>query len=67
MSTAGPFLQQGELERCPDGFLVSPNLKISPGQPVPEISHPQSEVFPDVEREPPVFQFAPVACPLKRG
>lgn len=64
MSTAGPFLQQGELEPCPHGFLVSPSLKICP---VPELSHPQSEEFPDVQRELPVFQFSPVACPLKRG
>jgi len=38
------------------------------GQPVPVLSHPHSEkVFPDVQREPSVFQFVPIAsCPVTR-
>jgi len=35
------------------------------GQPVPVLSHPHSEkTFPDVHREPPVFQFVPTASGL---
>jgi len=35
------------------------------GQPVPVLGHPHSEkVFPDVQRQPPVFQFVPVASCL---
>jgi len=36
------------------------------GQPVPGLGHPHSEeTFPDVQMEPPVFQFVPIAsCPV---
>jgi len=34
----------------------------SPGKPVPVPGHPHSEkLFPDIQREPPVFQFMPIA------
>jgi len=52
---------------CPDGFGSSPwrRLQSKSGQPVPVPCHPHNkEVLPDVQREPPVFQFMPVAsCP----
>ena len=43
-------------------YLQGWRLHNLPGQPVPVLSHPHSKkVFPDVQTEPPVFQFVPFA------
>ena len=50
---------------CPDRseYLQGWRLHNLPGQPVPVLGHPHSEkAFPDVHREPLVFQFVPIAC-----
>ena len=45
------------LQGCGDEYLH--NL---PGQSVPVLGHPHREkVFPDVQKDPPVFQFVPIA------
>ena len=52
---------------CPGGFWMSPErIHNPPGQPVPVLSHPQSEeVLPAVQMELPMLQFVPVApCPV---
>lgn len=46
-------------------FMDASNLS---GQPVPVLSYPQSEkVFPDIWKEPPVFQFVPIASDSVSG
>ena len=60
-------LRVGCPELGPDGFWISQRMGIHhlSGQPVPVLSHPHSEkTFPDVHREPPVFQFVPTASGL---
>ena len=43
-------------------YLQAWRLHDLPGQPVPARGHPHSEnVFPDIQMEPPVFQFVPTA------
>jgi len=47
-------------------YLQGQRLHNLPGQPVPALCHPHSKkVFPDSQREPPLFQFVPIAsCPV---
>ncbi len=55
----------GQLPRTMSRWLLNISgggLYNLPGQPVPVLGHPHSEkVFPDVQTEPPVFQFVPIA------
>jgi len=46
-------------------YLQRRRLHSLPGQPVPGLRHPQSEVLPCVQLELPVLQFVPIApCPV---
>ena len=64
-----PLLKQGHLElaaqdhvQMASEYLQGWRLHPLPGQPVPVLGHPHSKIlFPDVQREPPVFQFGPIA------
>ena len=62
-----PLLKQGHLDpvaqdRVQIAFEYHERLHNLSGQPVPVLGHPHSEkVFPDVQEEPPVFQFVPIA------
>jgi len=64
-----PLLKQGHLEVVPQGcvqiafgYLQGGRLHSLSGQAVPVLGHPHSEkVFPNVQREPPVFWFVPIA------
>ena len=64
-----PLLKQGHPERVPQDcartafeYLHGGRLHDLSGQPVPVLGHPHSEkVFPDVQSEPPGFQFVPIA------
>jgi len=61
-----PLLKHGHLELVAQDhvleYLQGWRLHNLPGQPVPWLGHPHREkVFPDVQREPPVFQFVPTA------
>ena len=64
-----PLLKQGHLEMVAQDhaqmafeYLQGWRLHNLTGQPVPVLSHPHGEkVFPDVQREPAVFQFVPIA------
>ena len=67
-----PLLKQGHVEGVAQDcvqmafeYLQGWRLHNLSGQPVPVLSHPHSEkVFPGVHREPPVFQFVPIASDL---
>jgi len=64
-----PLLKQGHLDPVAQvcvqmafEHLQGWRLHNLSGRPVPVLGHPHSEkVFPDVQREPPVFQCVPVA------
>ncbi|KAK4828172.1 hypothetical protein QYF61_024421 [Mycteria americana] len=64
-----PLLKQGHPEPLAHDcvqtafeYLQGWRLQNLPGQPVPVLVHPHSQiVFPDVQREPPVFQFVTIA------
>ena len=66
---SNPPAHQGPLEPVAQEFvqmafeyLQEWKLHNLHGKPVPGLSHPHSEKeFPDVQREPPVFQFVPIA------
>jgi len=63
------LLKQGYLEPVAQGcvqtafeYLQGWRLHNLSGQPVPVLGHPDSKkVFPDVQRQPPVFQLVPIA------
>jgi len=60
-------LQQAAQDRVQAGleYLQRGRLHNLPGQPVPGLHHPQSEVLPHVQVELPLLQFVPVApCPV---
>lgn len=68
-----PLLRQGHLELIAQGHAQMAfeypqewRLHNIPGQRVPVFGHPhRKKVFPDTQREPPVFQCAPMAsCPI---
>ena len=69
--TAGPasLLRQGHPEpvaqhhvQAASEYLQGWRLHNLPGQSVPVLGHPHSEkMFPDVQKEPPVFQVVPTA------
>jgi len=64
-----PLLKQADLQPVAQDcvqldveYLQGQTIHSLSGQPVPVLVHPQSEiVFPDVQREPPEFQFVPIA------
>jgi len=70
-SSSGPthLLKQGHPEKGVQnhtqtafGYLQGWRLHNMPWQPVPVLSHPHTEkVFPDVQREPLMFQCVPIA------
>ena len=63
------LLKQGHLDQAAQDcvstafeYLQGWKLHNLSGQPVSVLSHPHSKkVFPDVQREPPVFQLMPIA------
>lgn len=63
-----PLLKQGYLDQAAHGHVQMPfeylqgaELHNLSGQPVTVLSRLYSEVLPDVQAEPPVFQFVPIA------
>ena len=64
-----PLLKQGHLEpaaqehiQTASEYLQGWRIHNLPRQPVPVLDHPHSDkVFPHVQREPPMFQFVPIA------
>ena len=69
-SSRNPLLKQGHLEQAAQDLvrvvlLQRRRLHNLSRQPVPVLCHPQSEVLPHVQMEPPVLQFVPIApCPV---
>jgi len=67
-SGSTPLSKQGHLEKVAQDliqasfeYLQRRRIHNLPGQPVPVLRHPQSEVIPHVRLELPVLQFVPVA------
>ena len=72
-SSLTPLPKKGHLEQVVQDFIQAGleylqrrRLHSLPGQPVPVLSHPQSEeVLPHIQTELPMLQFVPVApCPV---
>ena len=70
-----PLLKLGHLKPVAQGhvqtafeYLQGGRLHNLSGQTLPVLSHPHSKnVFPDVQREPPVLQFLPIASDSGTG
>jgi len=67
-SSPTPLPKQDHLEQAAEDlfqagfeYLQRRRLHNLPGQPVPVLRHPQSEVLPHVQTELPVLQFVPIA------
>jgi len=71
-STPTPLLKQGRLEQAAQDLVQADlehlqrrRIHNLPGEPVPVLCHPQSEVLPHVQTELPRLQFVPIApCPV---
>ena len=71
-SSPTPLPKQGHLQQAAQGlvqvgfeYLQRRRIHNLPGQPVPGLCHPQSEVLPHVQLELPMVQFVPTApCPV---